>query len=238
MTKVDVLITWPNNCDYPLWREMIRANRHRFEDIIIVFMETNQGYDYKDFVKKALEEDDCIFLDEPKRSAEEDWRNNCVNFGLKHSKSDWVWFTEQDFFPQNTFWQTLEDIIQTSLWGGVMVANRLHPCCLLVHKDVLENTHKDFSARPEQGYDHFGRFQTDLERLNVIHGYWNESAYLHYNGLSQNFNLMSQGQRPNYHEAEFAEYLCKCLDVAVPLDPHFTLVVREYFQKLSPELEC
>lgn len=236
MTSFDVIVTWPNNCDYPLWREFVRANRHRFEDVIIVFMETNQGHSYKEFVKKAMAADGCIFLDEPTRPAAEDWRNNCVNFGLKYSKSDWVWFTEQDFFPQNNFWQRLDEITKTSLWGGVMVADRLHPCCLVVHKDVLENTHKDFSARPAEGYDHFGRFQSDIERLNVTHGYWGEEDWIHYNGLSQNFNLMSQGLQPNYHEREFADYLCKCLDVSVDLDQHFVIIVREYLKTLAPEM--
>lgn len=237
MIKPDVIVTWAKHIDFPLWRQFIRDNRFRFEKVIIVFMESNHGHDYRPFIRQAMEQDNCLFLDEPPRPAHEDWRNNCINFALPFSNAEWIWFTEQDFYPQNNFWKNFGLIQPTDGYCGVKVADRLHPCCLLVRRDVLNATSRDFSARPALGYDHFGRIQTDLELLPVQANFWDESDWLHYNGMTQNFTMMCDGLRPNYRERDFLDYLAKCLNVRVQLDPVFMNEVRNYFAKVTPEYE-
>ena len=84
MTKPDVIVVWPRNCDYPLWRKFIHENRSRFGKVIIVFMETNQGDDYRAFIKSTLSPNLYAIYDSPTPQGYEDWRNVAVCEGLKH----------------------------------------------------------------------------------------------------------------------------------------------------------
>lgn len=236
--KPDVLVVWPKNADYPIWRQFIRDNRDKFEKVIIVFMETNSGHDYRSFVHQAMSQDNCIMVDQRPLQHNEDWRDHCVNLGLSYSHSDWVWFTEQDFYPHNGFW----DEVQKGLDNDASVisiyqAQRMHPCCIFIDKKTLNRTSKDFSARPSLGFDHFGKLQLDLETLEpTVIGYTiDHNTYFHYNGLSHNFALMSRGEDPNYDVWRFAEYLDKCREVKVPLNPHFIELIQGYFVRKYPE---
>src|SRR5690348_16350414 len=109
MIKPDIILAWPRNCDYPLWRQFIRENRPLFNEIIIVFTDTFDQHDYSEFVRRAMFQDHVLFLDNPAIQSGEDWRNVAIHHALLHSyNAQWVWFTEQDFFCKKGFWDMVE----------------------------------------------------------------------------------------------------------------------------------
>ena len=233
----DLIVTWPKNMDYPLWREMVRKYRTEFNNVIIVWMEPNKGEDYTDFIKEAMFKDFVLFVESPRILPGEDWRNVAVNAGLEQSlHAPWIWFTEQDFFPGTHFFKLIDD--QSVFDYDIYYTNdrgRMHPCNILIKRELLNQTSKDFSAAPEKGYDHFGKIQADLKELPykawVIDEYFqlgpeSTRTFEHLNGLTHNFNLLSDGQKSNYQPERFKEYLKECLNVSVPLDPRWTKVAQ------------
>jgi hypothetical protein len=228
--KPDIITTWPSHNDYPLWRQFIRDNRDRFDKVIIVFMNPNRGIDYRDFVKKAMADDNCLMINSPEVKSGEDWRNVAVNHGLKFSKSKWIWFTEQDFFPiRDEFWKDVEYKLKGFECVAYDSSGRLHPCCIFITRKLLDTLDKDFGIVPGQS-DHFGKIQAQIEP-KTCWGEVNKVFCKHYNGLTHNFTLISEGGMPNYRPGEFDEYLRKCIYVDVPHSEHFDEVVRKYYER-------
>jgi hypothetical protein len=230
--KPDVIVTWPRNCDYPLWRQFIRDNRERFNLVLIVFMETNSGEDYRDFVKQSMFNDYVLFLENPQTNG--DWRNSAVNHALIQSyNAGWLWFTEQDFTTDNVgFWHEVSLAAEA---GNEVVTikegNRMHPCCMFIKREALAKTSLDFSVdtvNTPPTYDHFGRIQKDIESQNIP-TYIVPQGYHHMAGLSHNMHIVSQGGMPNYKAEEFNQYLKEAMAVSVPLDPRYKQWVNDYF---------
>lgn len=225
--KPDLIITWPRNNDYPLWRHYIRQNRDLFAKVIVSFMETNSGYDYRQFVQKAMSRDQITFLPAIIPGSGQDWRDVSVNDSLTHSDADWVYFTEQDFTPLDGFWESVDmAIIQGAEVIGVSDAGRLHPCSLLIKKSTLDKTGKYFGIGPGL-YDHFGKIQKDLADIQPKTAIITEDLYKHMNGLSHNFSLLASGQQPNYKPEEFIDYLRKCVACGIELEPVWLRVVNQ-----------
>lgn len=233
MIKPDVILSWPRNNDYPLWREMIRKNRDRYNEIVIVFTETNQGYDYRDFVRQAMFEDHVLFSQSPYPVNGEDWRNIAVNFGLLQSlHSEWIYFTEQDFFPLDGFWEGVEMLSNGCDVIAAYDGPRMHPCSIFVKRTTLVKSKKQFGAKPPE-YDHFGQLQKDLETMKdngeILIGTLSPLVYKHMAGLSHNMTLITNGELPNHQVEYFNEYLRRCLAVPLPISPIFKEVVESYF---------
>lgn len=221
--KIDVILTWPKNCDYPLWRQFIRDNRHRFENIYIFFHQTNAGHDFRPFVYNSMAQDNICFRDF-QYTAVDDWRNIAINQALELSKSEWVWFTEQDFIitDPDEFWgQVYKN--ESADFIGIDVSGRWHPCCMFVKREIINKTQKNFAVIPGVK-DHFGRFQKNLEEMIIKRVFLNK-GWRHLNGLSQNFYLLSIGQKANYNPDEFYQYLKDSLDVSVPIDSTYQTLV-------------
>lgn len=160
-------------------------------------------------------------------AGDEDWRNVAVNEGLGISSSEWVWFIEQDFFIEDYY--VIDDLFTaTNTYDciGFWEAERLHPACLLVKRDLIMKTRRDFGAYEK---DHFGRFSEDIvaqlgenyigtfEKLSLV----NEFNYYHMQGLTHNYNLIRQNDLGKvYKRDEFLTYnqLSTTLDVVVSDD--------------------
>lgn len=232
--KPDIIVCWPRNTDYPLWRQFIHDNRDRFNLVIVVFTETHQGEDYREFVRGAMASDWVLFADSPIVHGE-DWRNVAVNYALIQSyNAEWIWFTEQDFFIDNPgdFFIVLNKAVESGPeWAAYFDGPRMHPCCLFVKRELLNKTSKNFAANPPH-YDHFGKIQKDLEEITkeriLLH-----NGVTHMAGLSHNFRLVADGGLPNYKPEEFNVYICKCLAVSVPQSPIFNRVITEYLNRIS-----
>lgn len=228
----DIIVTWPRNCDYPLWRQFIRDNRTRFNEIIIGLHNSNTGVDYGEFIKEAMHPDYIHLFAAPAPRPGEDWRDLSVNAGLLHSyNAEWIWFTEQDFYPRDGFW---DEVKKHEDAGCEVIAayqlDRMHPCCIFVKRTALNKTRKMFGVVPDKS-DHFSLFQKDIEAAGVKIGKLNPDTYYHYNGLSQNWYLATIGNTPNYHLLEFIDYLQKCLKVSVPIDPKYAEIAHAVISK-------
>lgn len=234
---IDLIVSWPRNCDYPVWRQMVRDNRHRFNNVIIVFTETWHGHDYREFIQDAMSEDKVIFLQSPPAGGNEDWRNVAVNSGLQHVTSKWVWFTEQDFFPLAGFWEEVtkqmeEDVEVIEVRDGA----RLHPCSLFMTRITLLRTQQYFGIVKDK-LDHFGVIERDLWSIgqtgNPVKAYKLPSeVYHHMAGLSHNMRLISEGELPNHSVPDFIQYLYRCHNLTVPLDARFITIINNYLSQI------
>lgn len=230
--KPDIIVSWPRNCDYPVWRQFIHDNRDRFNVIIVVFTETHAGEDYREFVKKAMLVDYVLCADSPVVK-DDDWRNVAVNHGLLQSyNAQWVWFTEQDFIPKEGFWEIVDAEVSIGVRAiGVRQGDRLHPCSLMIRRDLLNALDKNFGIVTDK-LDHFGLIQQQLEESKEPVGIIPEKYWQHMNGLSHNFRLISEGQMPNYEPEAFEQYIHSCIDANVPKDPRFTKIIQAYLAKV------
>lgn len=211
--KPDVIVCWPRNCDYPLWRQFIRDNRERFAKVIVAFTE-HDGFDYSGFVREAMADDNVTFLDSY-RSIDRDWRDQAVNDALNLSTAEWVWFTEQDFFitDPSRFWDEVEGLHFTNdAMGWMEPGGRWHPSCLFVRRSAIEETPRYFGPVP---VDHFWTFGRQLLVWHLTPGRWE-----HMQGLSQNHYLVDNDIVPGrFREDVFAKYIATSLLVSVPLHP-------------------
>lgn len=223
----DLIIVWPSNVDYPLFRAFIRYNRRLFDRVIIVFTYTPSGDDFRGFVQEAMKDDACLLLQSPAVESGRDWRDVAVNFALGFSTNEWVWFMEQDFYIiDEMFWREVDKLSIVSDVIGVKAGDRLHPCCLLLKRAILNRTMLNFGIVPDK-LDHFGMIQKNLEALGVPISEIPSKYYHHMNGLSHNYYLANEMKEITYKPDEFVAYLEQCLDItSVPLDPRFVKVAR------------
>jgi hypothetical protein len=225
--KPDVIVSWPRNCDYPLWRYYIHNNRDRFSKVIVIFTEVESLFDMRDFLISEMSKDKVTMKKSPV-FRDEDWRNVAVNCGLQHSDAKWVWFTEQDFFPKDGFWEEVEDGMTS---GHKVISSfhgdRMHPCCIFVERSTIELTKKNFGIIVDKA-DHFSIFQKNVEEMHspikVL------TRYEHLNGLTHNLKLLENGQEPNYNEKELIDYLHKCLTCGIKINPLTENIYIKYLQ--------
>lgn len=220
---------------------MIRDNRKRFDQVIVVFTETYHGEDYREYIKDVMHADRITFLDSPLPRGHEDWRDVSVNHGLQYSNAEWVWFTEEDFFPFGSFWDDVETIMGDENCISIEVVDgvRVHPCCLFLPKGIIMRTRKNFGIKPDVS-DHFSLIQQDLERiLHEDAGYANRAilnpgTYKHMAGLSHNNRLLEDGVDPNHAVGDFREYAEKCLRVEVGLPEKLANLYSDYLRRTIP----
>lgn len=208
---MDVILCWPDNCDYPLYREFLRLHRHYFSKVIIVFTKSNQKPDFKSWVKQRMTYDDITFIDTPLVKGGDDWRDVAVKAGLELSTADWVWFTEQDVFVTDPkFWVDIITKIKDNDAILYSEDGRTHPCMAFVKRSTINRTSKDFSVIPDKG-DHFIKFFTSLNLLPIKIAWVKKKYFYHMNGLSHNLALLQRGEPITYKPDEFRDYLTLCL---------------------------
>lgn len=227
--KPDVVVTWPSNCDYPLWRAFIRENRDKLGQVFVVFMDTHGGYDYRSFVRECLEKDWVNVGESPPVGSGQDWRDVAIKKVLRMVTAEWVWFTEQDFLPSAGYFNAIERLTSDNDVVAAFSEKRMHPCSLYIRRALLGSIAPDFSANPPD-YDHFGRVQIKLEARGEKIAKIPENLYHHMNGLSHNFRLMSEGQIPVYKKEEFDEYLYRSIKTMVEVNDHYYRTVYEYLK--------
>ena len=107
---------------------------------------------------------------------------------------------------------------------AVFQADRMHPCCIFIKRQLLQKTSRNFGIIPNVA-DHFSIIQREIEALQVPI-YHLEKGYKHLNGLSHNISLLEQGQAPNYHLDDLKIWFEACKKVKVPIDERFLLLER------------
>ena len=216
---MDLIVCWPRDCDYPLFRAFLAAERRRFESVIVVFTDHHGG----DISACVREVTDATFLDS---SGHGDWRDNAVNMALDASGAERVWFTEQDFLITDParFW--CQEQGQPVL-GWQEHDERWHPSSLFVDRDLIDRTSRYFGPDP---LDHFHRFGQELAALSPIARL--EGGFEHLQGTSQNHSLIDRGRDDGVFKRErFREYLAASLAAPVPLYPEWADKARREIER-------
>lgn len=210
--KPDVIVSYPRHLIFPLWNKYIKENRDRFAKVILVMTNMSVQADYTQYLKDFFTDYDITIVPNDPVTASDDWRNVAVNKGLRLSDAKYVLFTEQDFLPtDNHFWEMVDCDWPGNELKFIEQDHRMHPAFILINRELLNRTSRDFSAKPPH-YDHFGKLQLELEEMrtsNTIIG----DRYEHMNGLSQNLYLLQIGEEPNYRPEDFREYCRRCLEL-------------------------
>lgn len=207
MAGVDVIVCWPVGCDYPRWRQFIRDERERFNEVFVMFT-GHDGPDHRNWLRANFP--DVTMLDAP---TGKDWRNAAVNAALERSRADRVWFTEQDFeiTDPDAFWpQTTGPVV------GIQTDQRLlHPACIFVERPLIEVTSRYFGPEP---LDHFAAFTYELDEVapmrRIAAGSWR-----HYQATSESILLRAMGQPPRFRPEQFEAWLADSRLADVPLLP-------------------
>lgn len=202
----DLIVCWPRDCDYPLFRRFLARERDRFAKVIVVFTD-HHGPDISGWVREVT---DATFLDSRSNG---DWRDAAVNMALEVSDAQRVWFTEQDFLitDPDRFWSQTDG----PAVGWQEHDDRWHPSSLFVDRGLIERTSRYFGPDP---IDHFYAFGRELERLIPIKRL--EGGFEHLQGTSQNHSLIDRGLDDGVFKRDrFRRYLSDSLEAGVPLHP-------------------
>ena len=157
MIIIDAILTWPSGVDYPLCRAQFQIFEKYFNNVVICFYEHGTP-DFTEFIKMNFPKG--IFCESPAK--DEKWRETAVNISLNNSTAEWVLFTEQDFFWKDD--DFLDKVIAETVNSdiiGIQQGSRLHPCFLLVKRELIEKTSRDFSVKG-QDKDHFSQFSKEI----------------------------------------------------------------------------
>jgi hypothetical protein len=240
-SSVDIIVCWPKSCDYPLWRWFIHEHRTYFRDVFVVFTETYQGHDYREFVRQSMNEkfeDDITFIDAPIPKNDEDWRNIAVNAALEKSTGNWVWFTEQDLFvTHKAFWPMMAKYMYNYDVVAYKEGSRVHPANLWVKKEWINKSRKDFGVTKDIA-DHFYKFYNSLRLQGAKIKYvpYPNGNFFHMNGLSQSMHQIERKEAVNWSPEDFLGYLEMCF-IQEDLDPHFKQVIGEGIVDLQKQLK-
>jgi hypothetical protein len=154
--------------DYPILRHLLNA-KWKFDQVILFPSRHHGKIDCEEFLKSNIK---ATWVTRPPIDyGVEDWRQaECIPC-LPHSKSSWLWFSEQDFFVDDweEFFAYIEEQMKTADligWWHDSAFPYIHPCCMFIKREMLDKTNKDFRAHPETiGSDHFAMITRDVERL-------------------------------------------------------------------------
>lgn len=102
-----------------------------------------------------------------------DWRQAETEPCIELSDSEWILFLEQDFFTDDwdKLWKDVEEAMKTADmlgWWNQTAFPYIHPCFLLIKRELLDKTKKDFRAHPEiNGADHFSMITHEAQELKA-----------------------------------------------------------------------
>lgn len=193
---IDVIVLDPKSVDYPVFKKQLEKYSHDLNVKIISTVYTPAG----------------------------EWRDLATNTGLGLTSNEWVLFLEQDFFWTPHFWEQVMKQKDNYDAIGFWEANRLHPAFLLIKRDWINKTSRDFAPIPEEQLDHFGRFSRELVQNGIKVGELEniglkmQKDWYHMQGLTHNYNLCRDNNlAPVFKRDEFLTY-------------------HKYARKLNPEL--
>lgn len=235
MVKPDVITTNPYGIDSPYFRWLMKEYKPLFGKVINGYYNDQREDDYSGFWRIAMP--DAVHVDIGLVKGR-DWRDDTVNACLEKSDSEWVLFIEQDVVILEEGW--LEGLLEKAEdydvvgYGDMYPWSedvRLHPAFILVRREFIEKTQKDFGAYPEKNRDHFSIFTEDLFKIEGIRyldiGPDEDKNFEHLKGTYSNYMLVQAGNQPNYDPDRFRKFVEMTLPLDIPWDPRF----REWSKK-------
>ena len=214
----DIVFTHPDNVLFPIWMNWINDHRKEFNRILVSIHKKHiDGWDFTPEIKTWAKTCD-VDIFEPEVNHSIDWRNLSVNHCLDNSSSEWILFLEGDFFVKNIekLFKDFELHIPHHKIAGYAQGTRLHPSFLLVDREIINKTSRDFSPIET---DHFGKFSREILKevgdyydLDMLHN----GSWFHMNGLTQNYTLVQLGEKPNHDIPSFMLYNITSLDLKYP----------------------
>lgn len=156
--------------DYPIFRQLLTKYRNKFNKIILYASRHHGVIDEEEFMRRTFPET-WVSTEIDWTTPGIDWRQVETEPLLEKSEAEWILFMEQDFFCDDwdKLWRDVEEAMKTSDMIGWWNPSRfpyIHPCFLLIKREVLDKTNKDFRAHPEiVGSDHFAQITRDVEKL-------------------------------------------------------------------------
>lgn len=143
-----------------------------------------------------------------------EWRTVATNEGIDRGKSEWILFLEQDFFFTSKFLFKILGAKKDYDAIGFWEANRLHPAFLLIKREWVNKTSRNFSPDGARVLDHFGIFSEELVQkgakigeLEKDLGLLMREDWYHMQGLTHNYNLCRDGNlAPIFKRDEFQTY--------------------------------
>lgn len=174
MSKPDIIMQYCIFADYPLFREWLKKYRDKFNKVIIYPSRHHGVIDLQEFAEEQIKETwikgDVIDWTEPGL----DWRQRELEPCLELSDANWILFLEQDFFCDDwdKLWADVEKEMDNGAemigWWNETHFSYVHPCFLLIKRELLDKTNKDFRAHPEiPGADHFAQITHDAQELGA-----------------------------------------------------------------------
>ena len=158
--------------DNPLFRQFLTKYRNKFNKIILYASRHHGVIDLEDFWREQVKET-WISTNIDWTTPNIDWREVETLPCLEQSNSEWILFMEADFFVDD--WDKLWDDIEKVMGEGDLIGwwnetnfPYIHPCFLLIKRELLDRTKKDFRAHPEiDGCDHFAMITRDTQELGA-----------------------------------------------------------------------
>ena len=214
MIKPDVIVSQPDNVDFPPWRAQMAKWRDSFGQILVCIYRTNYRLNLSRFFEAELPKIGAEVLRSPPLvHSVDDWRNIAVRLCLPKVTSDRILFLEQDFIFNNE--RFLPTALESShkLLGFKERGDRLgrfHPAFLLVDTKLVKKTSCNFGILPEV-LDHFGIFSRELEE-QIVGSYLEDLGlnefqdWEHLRGLTSNYSIVMNGGQPNHNPERFRDY--------------------------------
>ena len=265
MLDVDIAVVWPATQDYPLFRHNLTKIKKYFKTLNIYFTENYSARKIDDFIKYALKEISGVTFFQARKPllATEDWADVAFREIFNHTSSKWFMSLHPDIFFRDwgKLFTTLEKAEENDLIGFPYVEKIISPYLFLMKRESLKKTCLDFSAYPDEGYDHWGFLSRDAQKLGMKIKTLSELGFktgkdvLHLGGVSQDFD---NGLKPGYtfpDPKKFFTYLYWSLKVPVKFDhlwlsdahclltllkdllPDFNLEDNQWSQFLKREVE-
>jgi hypothetical protein len=155
MIHPDLINVWPKDILYLPFIRRIKKDRHLFNQVITVISEGSPRHNYTEEIIKSIPDLTVLRPNMLELTAGgKDWRDVAVKEALGRVNSDYILFMEQDFLVEDGFFGKLFKKAEGLDAVGFEDHNRLHPACLLVKREALDKTSKDFAAYPPEN-DHF-----------------------------------------------------------------------------------
>lgn len=217
-SSISALLPWPESTDYPYFRHSLPLLTQYVKPTICI---TPQGgIPIMGDLLLDLTEHGCQVLRSHQLSSDTypgDWRNAATNHMIDSTTGEWILFMEQDFFIHDypLFFHT----VQNALLGNDIImfeeGNRYHPAFLLVKRELVDKTSRDFSSG-EVGMDHFAKFSQELKALKPLSmsleqiGLQPGRDWWHMRGLTDNYFA----PKPYFDLPSFYTYNWRCMSLS------------------------